>query len=59
MDERLERYAELVVRIGINVQPGQEVFLYRPSSTTSWREPSRPSRRGPSTLRDSRSGWKG
>jgi leucyl aminopeptidase (aminopeptidase T) len=28
MDERLERYAELVVRIGINVQPGQEVFLY-------------------------------
>ena len=28
MDERLERYAELVVRVGINVQPGQEVFLY-------------------------------
>ena len=27
MDERLERYAELVVRIGANVQPGQEVFL--------------------------------
>jgi hypothetical protein len=37
MDERLERYAELVVRVGINVQPGQEVFLTRPSSTTSWR----------------------
>jgi len=28
MDERLERYAELVVRVGINVQPGQEVFLF-------------------------------
>ena len=27
MDERLERYAELVVRIGANVQPGQEVFI--------------------------------
>jgi aminopeptidase len=27
MDERLERYAELVVRVGANVQPGQEVFL--------------------------------
>jgi aminopeptidase len=26
-DERLERYAELVVRVGANVQPGQEVFL--------------------------------
>jgi aminopeptidase len=25
MDERLERYAELVVRVGANVQPGQEV----------------------------------
>ena len=28
MDERLERYAELVVRLGANVQPGQEVFLF-------------------------------
>ena len=28
MDERLERYAELVVRVGANVQPGQEVFLF-------------------------------
>ena len=28
MDERLERYAELVVRVGANVQPGQELFLY-------------------------------
>jgi aminopeptidase len=28
MDERLERYAELVVKVGSNVQPGQEVFLY-------------------------------
>jgi aminopeptidase len=28
MDERLERYAELVVRVGANVQPGQEVFVY-------------------------------
>jgi aminopeptidase len=28
MDDRLERYAELVVRVGANVQPGQEVFLY-------------------------------
>jgi aminopeptidase len=28
MDERLERYAELIVRVGANVQPGQEVFLY-------------------------------
>ena len=28
MEERLERYAELVVRVGANVQPGQEVFLY-------------------------------
>src|SRR5215469_1150109 len=27
MDERLEAYAELAVRIGANVQPGQEVFL--------------------------------
>jgi aminopeptidase len=27
MDERLERYAELAVRVGANVQPGQEVFL--------------------------------
>jgi aminopeptidase len=25
MDDRLERYAELVVRVGANVQPGQEV----------------------------------
>jgi aminopeptidase len=28
MDERLERYAELVVKVGANVQPAQEVFLY-------------------------------
>jgi aminopeptidase len=28
MDERLERYAELVVHVGGNVQPGQEVFLF-------------------------------
>jgi aminopeptidase len=28
MDERLERYAELVVRVGANVQPGQQVFLF-------------------------------
>jgi len=27
MDERLEGYAELAVRVGANVQPGQEVFL--------------------------------
>jgi aminopeptidase len=27
MDARLERYAELVVRVGANVQPGQELFL--------------------------------
>ena len=27
MDERLERYAELVVGLGANVQPGQEVFI--------------------------------
>jgi aminopeptidase len=27
MDDRLERYAELAVRIGANVQPGQEVFV--------------------------------
>jgi len=27
MDERLEAYAELAVRVGANVQPGQEVFL--------------------------------
>ena len=26
-DERLERYADLVVRVGANVQPGQEVVL--------------------------------
>jgi aminopeptidase len=26
-DVRLERYAELVVRLGANVQPGQEVFI--------------------------------
>jgi aminopeptidase len=28
MDERLERYAELAVRVGANVQPGQEVFIH-------------------------------
>jgi aminopeptidase len=28
MDERLDRYAELVVRVGANVQPGQQVFLF-------------------------------
>ncbi len=28
MDERLERYAELVVRVGANIQPGQELFLF-------------------------------
>ena len=27
MDDRLERYAELVVRVGANVQRGQEVFV--------------------------------
>ena len=27
-EERLERYAELAVRVGANVQEGQEVFLY-------------------------------
>ena len=27
MEDRLERYAELVVRVGANVQPGQEVFI--------------------------------
>ena len=27
-DNRLERYAELAVRVGANVQEGQEVFLY-------------------------------
>ncbi len=27
MEERLERYAEIAVRVGANVQPGQEVFL--------------------------------
>jgi aminopeptidase len=26
-DERLERYAELTVRVGANVQPGQELFI--------------------------------
>jgi aminopeptidase len=26
-DERLERYAELIVRAGVNVQPGQTVFI--------------------------------
>jgi aminopeptidase len=28
MDERLERYAELAVRVGANVQPGQEVYVH-------------------------------
>jgi aminopeptidase len=28
MDERLERYAELCVRVGANVQPGQEVLVH-------------------------------
>jgi aminopeptidase len=28
VDERLERYAELVVQVGANVQPRQEVFLF-------------------------------
>ncbi len=27
-DQRLARYAELAVRVGANVQPGQEVFVY-------------------------------
>ena len=27
-EERLERYAELAVRVGANVQEGQQVFLY-------------------------------
>src|SRR5579871_1303638 len=27
MDDRLERYAELAVRVGANVQAGQEVFI--------------------------------
>jgi aminopeptidase len=27
MDDRLERYAQLVVSVGANVQPGQEVFI--------------------------------
>jgi len=27
MDERVERYAELAVRVSANVQPGQEVFI--------------------------------
>src|SRR3954468_9020834 len=27
VDERLERYADLTVRVGANVQPGQTVFL--------------------------------
>jgi aminopeptidase len=27
VDERLERYAELCVRVGANVQPGQELFV--------------------------------
>ena len=27
MDERFERYAELCVRVGANVQPGQELFV--------------------------------
>jgi leucyl aminopeptidase (aminopeptidase T) len=26
--DRLERYAELAVRVGANVQPGQEVFVH-------------------------------
>ena len=30
MDERLDRYAELVVRVGANVQEGQELFLVAP-----------------------------
>ena len=28
MSDRLERYAELAVRVGANVQPGQEVFVH-------------------------------
>ena len=27
LDERLERYADLAVRVGANVQPGQTVFI--------------------------------
>jgi aminopeptidase len=30
VEDRLERYAELCVRVGANVQPGQEVFLFSP-----------------------------
>src|SRR5579884_4305334 len=28
MEERLERYAELAVRVGANVQPGQHVYVH-------------------------------
>ena len=47
MDERLERYAELVVRVGANVQPGQEVFLQSAVEHTSSRAPSSARPTGP------------
>ena len=34
LDERLERYAELAVRVGANVQAGQTVFVARRTSST-------------------------
>ena len=27
-EEKLQKYAELIVKVGVNVQPGQEVVLY-------------------------------
>ena len=42
-DERLRRYAELAVRVGANVQPGQEVAIlcqveYAPTARAIVRE---------------------
>ena len=29
-EQRIDRYADLIVRVGVNVQPGQTVFVDRP-----------------------------
>ena len=44
-DERLERYAELIVRVGANVQPGQQVYVIGERRARAARAGARPRRR--------------
>jgi leucyl aminopeptidase (aminopeptidase T) len=46
-ESRLERYAELVVGLGANVQPGQEVFIVPSIEHTELAAPSRAPRTRP------------